>query len=215
MHRKRRFALLGVLALVLSVTVGLSSGTAQAAKKKKKVGGTADITQTVNGAIPDATAAPATFGTLQSNITVGGKKFKGSKIRDVNVTVQTQATGGASPADNLRFRLTAPDGTTTWLVGFGFLSGTSVGPLTFDDETPVNLGGAPPAPDSTTLVAPYNGTAQPHCFSALGGCALGDMDNGSASGTWTLRAQDGGTIGETSNLVSWRLVVVAGKKFKT
>jgi hypothetical protein len=215
MHRKRRFALLGVLALALSVTVGLTAGAAEAQKKKKKkVGGTADITQTLNAAIPDATAT--SFGTLQSSITVGGKKFKKTKIRDVNVTVQTQATGGATPADNLRFRLTAPDGTTTWLVGAGFLSGTSVGPLTFDDETPVNLGGAPPAPDATTLVAPYNGTAQPHCFSALGGCALGDMDNGSAPGTWTLRVQDlapGG--GETSNLVSWRLVVVAGKKFKT
>jgi subtilisin-like proprotein convertase family protein len=207
-------ALLGVLALALSVTVGLSAGVAEAKKKKAKVGGTVDITQTVNGAIPDATAT--TFGTLQSNIAVAGKKFKGSKIRDVNVTVQTQATGGATPADNLRFRLTAPDGTTTWLVGSGFLAGTSVGPLTFDDETPVNIGGLPPAPDSTTLVAPYAGTAQPHCFSAFGGCELGNMDNGSASGTWTLRVQDtsaGG--GETSSLVSWRLVMVAGKKFKT
>ncbi len=191
--KRSRLAIVGILALALSVTVGLGAGSAQAAKKKK-VGGTVDVTQTVNGAIPDPPAGPPfTNGTLQSDITVGGKKFKGSKIRDVNVTVQTQATAGATPASDLRFRLTAPDGTTTWLVGFGFLAGTSVGPLTFDDETPVNLGGVPPAPDTTTLVAPYNGTIQPHCFSALGGCQLGNMDNGSASGTWSLRVQDGAT----------------------
>jgi hypothetical protein len=214
MHRKRsRLALLGALAL--SVIVALSGGAAEAAKKKKKAkaGGIVDITQTVNGAIPEA--SPTAHGTLTSGIAVGGKKFKGTRIRDVNVTLQTVDTMGATPADNLRARLTAPDGATTWL--FGTTSGpqgASIGPLTFDDETPFNLGGLPPAPDSTTLVAPYAGTAQPHCFSSFGVCTLSVMDNGPASGTWILRIQDTATA-ETSNLVSWRLVVVAGKKFKT
>lgn len=222
MHRKRRFALLGILALALSVTLGLGAGVAEA-KKKKKVGGTVDITQPVNAAIPDASAGPpATFGTLTSDISVAGKKFKGSKIRDVNVTVQTQATAGDTPADNLRFRLTAPDGTTTWLVGSGAtdagpIAGPSIGPLTFDDETPFNLGGLPPAPDSTTLVSPYAGSSQTHCFSSIGSCSLSAMDNGTAPGNWTLRVQDtgAGPPVETSNLVSWRLVIIAGKKFKT
>jgi hypothetical protein len=214
MHRKRsRLALFGALALVLSVTLGLA-GVAEAKKKKKaKVGGTVDITKTVNGAIPDATGA--SFGTLASEIPVGGKKFKGSRIRDVNVTLETVGTSGATPADNLQARLTAPDGSTSWLFGTtGGPQGSSIGPLTVDDETPFNLGGLPPAPDATTLVAPYAGTAQPHCFSSFGVCTLSVMDNGSASGNWTLRIQDLGS-GETSNLVSWRLVVVAGKKFKT
>jgi hypothetical protein len=198
--------------LALSVTVGLSAGAAQAKKKKGKTGGTVNIAKTVSAPIPNA--GVGTFGVLASTIDVGGKKFKGTKIRDVNVTVQTLGTTGATPADNLLARLTAPNGATTQLF-FG-LTGVSIGPLTLDDESVNYLFTGASAPDSTALVAPYQGTAQPGCLSAaLSPCVFSVMDNGGVTGAWTLRVYDTGTAGETSNLVSWKLVVSAGKPYKT
>jgi pyruvate kinase len=76
----------------------------------------------------------------------------------------------------------------------------------------------PPDPplDPTELAEPWAGTAQPYCFQAPGGCPLALLDNGPATGTWTLTAFDGGDDpGQTSTLVFWRLNVVAGKPYKT
>src|SRR6266511_1025489 len=210
--KRSRLALVGVLALAVSVTVGLTvSGTA-AAKKKKKAGGTVDITKAVNQQVPDATAT--TNGVLVSTIDVGGKKFKGTKVRDVNVTLQ--ATGSAGDAaDDLTVRLTAPNGATTWLFG-NELVGQSFGPLTFDDESVNTIGFDTPSRDSTLLAPPYAGTVQPHCFSAQAGCTLSAMDNGPVSGTWTLRVVDNDSAPAlTSILNSWRLTAVAGKAFLT
>jgi len=215
--RRSRLAVAGVLAL--SVTVGLSAGAAQAKKKKAKIGGTVNVTKTVNAPIgsnpaPVPDAGPTTFGVLDSTIKVGGKKFKGTKIRDVNVTVQTAGTSGASAADNLLARLTAPNGATTQL--FFALAGHSIGPVTLDDES-VNFlfPTAPPAPAATALVSPYQGTAQPSCFAVqFSPCVLSAMDNGGVTGTWTLSVYDF-SVNETSNLVSWQLVVAAGKPYKT
>jgi hypothetical protein len=210
--KRSRLALVGVLALAVSVTVGLTvSGTAAAKKKKKKAGGTVDITKAVNQQVPDATAT--TNGVLVSTIDVGGKKFKGTKVRDVNVTLQ--ATGSAGDAaEQLTGRLTAPNGATTWLFA-NQLAGQSFGPLTIDDES-VNTISFDPSRDSTLLASPYAGTAQPHCFSAQGGCTLSAMDNGPVSGTWTLRVVDNdSTPPLTSILNSWRLTAVAGKAFQT
>lgn len=217
MQRKRsRVALVGALALVLSVSVGLAVGGSAAAKKKKKskVGGIVDITKAVNAPIPNATAT--TNGLLASTIDVGGNTFRGTLVRDVNVTIQTLGATGATPADNLEARLTAPNGATTWLFAEdGPLAGISIGPLTLDDESANIYGGLPPAPNATTLVAPYAGIAQPDCAFVRGGCAFSAMDNGAVSGTWTLRVYDVSGIGETSILSSWRLNVVAGKAFQT
>lgn len=216
--RRRRTALAGTLALTVIVIVGLVLGGAVAAKKKKRkkpAGGTVDITKVVGVQIPDATAT--TNGVLTSTIDVPvTKQFRGTRIRDANVTLTTLGLAGTTPADNLEARLTAPDGTTVWLFGLSSsTTGVSIGPLTFDDQSVFALGGLPPAPDSTTLVSPYIGTAQPDCFAAHGGCALANMDDRTVTGAWTLRVYDALTIGETSSLVSWRLVVVAGKPYKT
>jgi hypothetical protein len=210
--RRSRIAMIGVLALAASVTVGLVSGSVADAKKKtKKAGGIVIATVPVNAAIPDGTAT--TNGVLTSTTVVGGKKFKSTQVRDVNATVQTTGAG-AGAAGDLFARLTAPNGATTTLF-FG-LSGQSVGPLTLDDETPFILGGLPPAPDPQTLVAPYVGTAAPNSLVGLFSWPLSVMDGGPASGTWTLRVYDGGTgAGHTSVLNSWTPTVVAGKPFKT
>jgi len=207
---ERRLTRLGLLGLtVAAVAVGGAIPGTAAAKKKGKVGGTANVSMPVNAGIPDATVN--TDGLLASTITIGGKKFKGTRVRDVNVTVQTT---GASPdsAEDLDARLTAPNGATSWL--FAGLSGSSIGPLTLDDQSVNFLVTDVVAPNS--LGPPYAGIAQPDCVSMRGGCPLAAMNDGPASGVWTLRVYDrSNNPGVTSVLNNWRLVVQAGKPYKT
>jgi subtilisin-like proprotein convertase family protein len=206
---ERRLVRLGLFGLV-AAAVAVAGASPAAAKKKGKVGGTADITMPVNAGIPDATAN--TDGLLASTITVGGKKFKGSKVRDVNVTAQTTGANADAAAD-LDARLTAPNGATSWL--FSNLAGQSIGPLTLDDQSVNFLVNTAPV-SSNSLGPPYTGTAQPNCLQAHGGCPLTVMNNGPATGTWTLRVYDRGiSAGSTSILNSWRLVVRAGKAYRT
>lgn len=210
--RRTRFRLrrLVLLALTLSVTLGVSA-VADAKKKKQKVGGTATISKTVNAAIPDGTASGP--GVLNSTVDLGGKKFKKTRIRDVNVTFQTTGSSAASAADIVA-SLTSPNGSTTYLV-FGGLAGASIGPLTIDDESPLlAVPGAGPTP-FPFLGSPYVGTVQGAVAAGFGlaGC-LCKMDDGPAPGTWTLRVIDFGA-GDTSTLNSWKLVVQAGKAYRT
>jgi subtilisin-like proprotein convertase family protein len=207
--KRSRLAVAGVGALALALTIGLTSGSVAQAKKKHKSGGVATLTNNANTPIPDASAT--TEGTLVSTINLGGKKFKKTKIRDVNVTVQTTGDQNDAAGD-LFVRLTAPNGATTPLF-FG-LSGQSIGPLTLDDETPNVLGGTPPAPNSETVVAPYNGTAQPNSLAGVFSGTLSVMDSGPATGTYRLFIYDT-TAGANSVLNSWTLNVTAGKPFKT
>jgi subtilisin-like proprotein convertase family protein len=209
--RALRFALMGSLALL--VAVGSAAGGAQA-KKKGRAGGTAEITKTVNASVPDAVGN--TSGMLVSTIDIGGRKFKGTRVRDVNVTVQT--TGAiSSSAQDIAARLTAPNGATSWL--FADLEGQSIGPLTLDDQTPIwlNIDSTPQDVVPGALGVPYAGTAQPDCIEALGGCPLGVMNDTPASGIWTLRVHDTSHAapGRTSVLNLWRLRVVAGKPYQT
>lgn len=198
----------------LALIVGLLGAAAVApladAKKKTKKGpGRVDITQPVNAAIPDRPSATEAFGQLISTIAVGNQ-FRGKLIRDVNVTLQTTGATGASPADNLIAKLTAPNGATTRPIQG--LQGVSIGPLTLDDQSPLSLGGLTPL-DPTTLSAPYIGSAQPGLAATV---PLAVMNGGPVAGTWTLRVLDAGAAGnETSVLNSWRLNVVAGKPFLT
>ncbi len=204
-----RAARTGTLALVLILLVGALF--ADLADAKKKGGGTVNITRQVGLPVPDATAT--SNGVLTSTIRVGGKRFKGTVIRDVNATLQTTGSAAQS-ASQIDARLSAPNGMTTWLLG-GNLAGQSIGPLTLDDESPNYLGGTAPR-DPTDLVSPYIGTAQPDCFSDQGVCTLWPMDGGPARGTWTLRVYD---IDDaplaTSILNLWRLTVATGKPYRT
>jgi len=204
-------AAIGIAVVILvSAIATLGAGVAQA-KKKGKAGGTVQITRTVNAQIPDATST--TNGMLVSTIQVGGKRFKGTRVRDVNVTVQTTGAGPSAALD-LDARLSAPDGSTSWL--FADLNAQSVGPLTLDDQSANFHGGTPPSPSPLVLVAPYAGTAQPNCVELHGGCPLGVMNDHPASGTWTLRVYDTGTTaGRQSTFNFWRLQLVTGKPYRT
>jgi len=165
----------------------------------------------VGAPIPQGSAT--TNGLLASTITVADKKFTNTQIRDVNVTLTTLAATGPSPADDLSARVTAPNGATTWLIAPGSLAGSSVGPLTLDDESPNRIFTNSLAP--TILGPPYIGTAQPDCGFVRGGCIFSAMDGGPASGVWTLRIYDVGDATESNTLASWRLNAIAGKAFQT
>ena len=207
---KRFLRPIGVLALGLCLIVGMVGAAEAQKKKKKKAGGTANVTTSVFAPIPDATAS--LNGQLVSTANVAGKKFKKTRVRDVDVTIQTtgNAGGAGGSASELYALLSSPNGTTVFL--FGFLSGQSIGPLTLSDQSNLGLSGGPLAAplDPNTLYPPYVGTAQPFgTFSS--------MNDGPATGTWTLRVVDTGAPPptNTSILNSWTLKVVAGKKYLT
>jgi hypothetical protein len=215
---------IGLVALTAALAVFLSATPALGAKAKGKGkrAGSLDVSVAVNAPIPDANPDPpapgatGAFGVLTSTIDAG-KQFKGLKVRDVNVTAQTLGTSGSTPADDLAARLTAPNGATVEL--FASLFGTfnpmtfmpnpnpSIGPLTLDDESPLSIGAGVPN-NATELFVPWAGSAEPQ------GRPLAVMDNGPVRGTWTLALLDIGNT-ETSNLVSWRLQVTAGRPFLT
>ncbi len=210
---------IGVLAIAVAAALG--SAFTEIAVAKKKAGGTVNITRIINGPIPDAQAgAPSTtWGRLTSTINVG-KRFKGTRIRDVNVTFQTTGAGINSARD-LLITLTSPNGSSTVLFGFPG-GGRSVGPLTVDDESVNALQATDTTPpsdpprDSTHLADPWVGTAQPYCFQAAGGCPLALLDNGPAKGGWTLTVWDSDTVADQTSILNfWRLNVVTGKPFAT
>jgi Proprotein convertase P-domain len=201
---------LGLAGLALALAALLLAGPATAAKKKgkKKGGGTVNITKVVNLPVPDRTPGPFGIdGLLNSTIDVG-KRFKGLQIRDVNVTVQTLGVTGTNPAGQIQTRLVAPNGANAFLFGFLDSDGPtlSVGPLTLDDEAPLDQGDGLPT-NPTRLYFPWQGSAAPDGQLWL-------MDGGPVRGTWTLEVYDR-SVDQTSQLVSWTLNVVAGRPFQT
>ena len=192
----------------LVAAVALMASAVPAAEAKKG-GGTVNITRTPNAPVPDrGPGATDPFGHVATTIEVGNK-FKGKRIRDVDVTVQTAGATGTLPTNDLDMYLTAPNGATVHLVNnlFGPSPGApvSIGPLTLDDESPLLLGRGPPE-NPTELYAPYSGSARP-----VQG-ALAELDNGRVKGTWTLEVTDNND-GETSVLSSWTLNVDTGKPY--
>jgi hypothetical protein len=201
-----------VVAVALLVALAITP-VAEAQKKKKGGGGAVDITKAVGAVIPDrAPGGPfgGVYGQLTSTIEVG-KRFKGRRVRDVNVTVQTLGATGTNPADDLVAVLTAPNGASARL--FESLEGyttpeSSIGPLTLDDESPFFLGGGPPIV-AAALFQPWAGTAESFDPLAL-------MDDGPVRGTWTLKMLDGSAAGGGTSVLSfWRLDVIAGRPYRT
>jgi subtilisin-like proprotein convertase family protein len=204
--RVKVWATLLAVALIGAMALAPAADAKKKGKKIKKV----NVTNTVTAPVPDRDPGPDTpFGVLTSTIDAG-KEFKGLEIRDVNVTVQTTGVDeGAS--EDLTAKLTAPNGAHTTLFSFLFgadtATSTSIGPLTLDDEAPLDLGRGP-ADNPTDLFTPWVGAAAPD------GNPLNVMDNGPVTGTWTLTVLDTGA-GNTSVLNSWTLNVVTGRPFLT
>jgi hypothetical protein len=208
----RRWALIGVLALALCMALGVTiSSSAQAKKgKKPKVARFFQQTTSPNAAIPEAPATgPST--PLLSTITVG-KKFNGRVVGDVNVT-GIKTTGSADPAaQDLAFRIIAPNGQAVTLLG-SFLDTQSAGPLTLDDDTFTEICYSNPpcqwAPQ--TLNAPFAGTANLLFNGSAGTGPLAALNGVAMRGTWTFVVWDENQNGLTSILNSWGLQITAKK----
>jgi hypothetical protein len=195
---------LGLAALAILAVALLPAAPAAGAKK----GGKVTINRAVNAPIPDRGPGPtAPWGQGVSTIEVG-KKLRGMRIRDIDVTVQTTGVG-ASAATDLFARLTAPNGATSMLfqnlIGFS-TPNNAVGPLTIDDEARLGLAFGAPT-DSLALYQPWAGRAR-------GFGSLFVLDGGPVTGTWTLRVFDT-TNGDISVISSWGLQVTTGKPFLT
>jgi hypothetical protein len=190
--KRSRLALVGVLALALSVTVGLASGSVAEAKKKSKKGGSVTAVGAPTG-IPAAAAGPGAPNGVVFVPLVVGKKAKGKVISWDSLTITTSWTGSASGALNsINAELIAPNGRTVGLFAPPFDTGagyTAAGPVT---ETPnskigfCNQVGAPPPPPCSnpdnTLGRPYAGT--------VGNPGLATFGGVTAKGTWILEVQN-------------------------
>ena len=192
--KRSRLALVGILALALSVTVGLVSGSVADAKKKKKGAKSVTVSKTIPTAIPAAGAGPgAPNGVALVPLAVGGKKVKGKVVGWDTLTITTSWTSTVSGALNsINAELIAPNGRTVNLfappldTGAGYLA---AGPVT---ETPnskigfCNQVGAPPPPPCSnvdnTLARPYAGTIGNNNLALFGGVPV--------TGTWTLEIQN-------------------------
>lgn len=188
MAGRRSASLLLSAALLAALAIAVPADAGKGGKgKKRKAGGT--ITRTfgttaLNQVIPDDQPGPFE-GSLRATINAGGKKLKGRVIDDVNVSVRVTHPS----IFDLTARVIAPNGAATFVVASS--NGTSWGSgaadctgsfLTFDDESPLELGG--PNPAVGALSPPYAGRARPS------NRPLSVMDGGPPAGTWELAILD-------------------------
>jgi hypothetical protein len=189
MTRKRsRLAFLGVLTVVLSVTVGLVSGSvADAKKKKKKAAGKVTVSKTTPTAIPQAGTDSA--GIVRVPLTVG-KKAKGKVVGWDSLTATYTLTGTVGFIDSVDIKVTAPNGRTVSLDNPANNTDATVGPLTQTPNSPVDTCHPDPTPppvgcpgfnSDETLAPPFAGT--------IGNVALAFFGGVPAKGTWTVTAE--------------------------
>lgn len=165
-RRKRsRLALCGVLALALSVTAGLTVGSADAKKKKKKkkkapVTRVFNETKFVGAGIPDGPPGPGASVPVTVQFNVDSKKFKNRVVGDVNLTFQTLGSI-ANAAGDLNTFLIAPNG-RLGVPTEALFNSVSIGPLTVDDDAGRKIcdSATPPCVDPlATLNPPWAGRA--------------------------------------------------------
>jgi subtilisin-like proprotein convertase family protein len=209
--RRRRLATLSILALALVTAFGMTLGGSAEAKKKKAGPTVFQASVSPNAAVPDDNASgPST--PITSTITVG-KKFKGKTVGDVNVTGIQTTGNGAGAANDLGFRLTAPNGTNVLLINAG-IGDVSIGPLTLDDDTPVSICNATTPPCNyppQTLNQPFAGTANLLFLGSGGTGPLSAFDGSPMRGTWTITVWDEANVGQTSVFNSWGLKITAAR----
>jgi hypothetical protein len=209
--KRSRIALLGALALVLSVTVGLVSGSVADAKKKKSKR-SFTITKTAPTTIPGA-PGPSVAVVKVPIGTIGKKIAKGKVISLNGVNATTTFSGSPGFASNIdEVQLIGPSGRTAELVnpiGNGSNSETVSGPLTETPNSAVGFcvpSGTPPPPPcadpDNTLGPPYAGT--------IGNEGLLNFSGSAAVGTWFIKVVRGaganpitlGTVSVTGGLIT-------------
>jgi hypothetical protein len=198
--KRSRLALVGVLALAISVTVGLVSGNVADAKKKKKGAKSFTISKTTPTAIPARSTAssPLTFVKVPIG-TVGGKKLKNKIIGFSTVSVTTTFNGDPGFADSIQATVISPVGRTSSLTNPTRNSNTPApsetvsGPTT---ETPnsstlvcipqTTAPAQPPCADpDATLGPPYAGT--------IGNTSLAAFEGTKPQGTWFVKLRNTST----------------------
>lgn len=197
-QKKTRFALVGVLALAISVTVGLVSGSVADAKKKKGGGRSFTVSKTAPTVVGPA---PSPTGVAVAKIpigTVGGKATKGKVIslNGVNVTTTFAGSPGfvAGANGGVSAQLVGPSGRTSVLgnpFGNGADTETISGPLTetpnssLDVCVPDNPAPPPPCADPDAVVGPpYIGT--------IGNEGLLNFSGSGPRGTWFIKVANFG-----------------------
>jgi hypothetical protein len=189
--KRSRLALMGVLALAISVTVGLVSGSVADAKKKSKGAKSFTISKTTPSVIPLASASQPGVAKIAIG-NVGGKKLKRKIISFDSVSVTTKWSGGSGFAQELSAQLISPRGRTAGLISpipnnfFGSDTSTAVGPTTETPDssrnacTPSTVPPPPPCSDpDATLGPPYAGT--------IGNTNLQVYDGTHPQGTWFIK----------------------------
>ena len=201
--KKSRLALMGVLALAISVTVGLVAGSVAEAKKKKKSSNVAQVSNNVPRTIPDRVpGAGNPYGRLDTTFNVG-KKFKGRSVGSLELTFQTTGDA-ANAAGDLQVDVIAPNGYRLpgnwWDNSIG---GQNIGPLTITPNSPVRTcdTATPPCSDPfQTLNRPFAGTVGDNTFQWFRGLPM--------RGTWTVVVTDQSAT-KTSVLNSVALKITA------
>lgn len=217
---RTRLAIAGMLAIALTLTVGLSAGGAadaaqkqgaQTAKKKKKkktkkrgANRARTYQNGINTLIPDDPPGPSFPGQLDSWIRVG-KRMQGKSVADVNVSVRITHPD----SNDLDLFLISPQGATVWLAtnnagrsgntGYGDGQPNCGGGMTtFDDETFNFISNENQVNEPGEILSPWVASVQPFGF------PLSVMDGNKARGRWTLRILDF-QAGDTGTLHCWRL----------
>jgi len=192
--------------LALCLGVGFSAGDVAAKKKKSKASVFAGSVSP-NLAVPEV-AGPEPI--VTSALTVP-KKFKGKTVGDLNITgLKTTGTGPTS-ADGLDLMLVGPGGRSV-LFDSGATGGQSIGPVTFDDDTPTSFCDDPPCSDpDATLQRPFAGTT--NLANTFGGDTgpLSAFNGTPMRGTWTLYAWDNDSDTNTNVINTWGLRIAAAK----
>jgi hypothetical protein len=206
--------LAAAMLLALCVAVSLAAGDA-AAKKKKKGASVYSASTSPNLAVPDEPSGPGAQDIIVTSTLTVGKKFKGKTVGDLNVTgVKTTGTG-PNAAGSLDLMLVGPGGRSV-LFDAGALGGQSIGPVTFDDDTPTSICDDPPCSDpDATLQRPFVGTT--NLANTFGGDTgpLVAFNGTPMRGTWTLYAWDSNDDGNTNVVNTWGLGIAAAKPVKS
>lgn len=221
--KRSRLALMGALALVLSVTVGLVSGSVADAKKKKGGGKGGSVSVSGGPATiplatdpspppPETATTPGQVGFASIPLTVG-KKAKNKVVSLDSLSVTYTLTGSAPTADNggtpgslfnTSLSITAPNGRTVGLNPPAFFdpNATTEGPITETPDSPffpciTSVTGPLP---STTICSndvqqdPEGVLTPPTYAGTQGNTSLALFGGVPAKGTWTVKARNSGTI---------------------
>jgi hypothetical protein len=180
-RRRSRLALLGVLALALSVTVGMTAGVAEAKKKGKKKGGNSVTVTAPPTVIP---AASGGIGSLTDIPLRVGKKAKGKTVSFNTVELTAAFSGLAGFLTDLEIELVNPrDRSVALTLPFDDET-TTLGPLTWTPNShfglcPSTMPVPNPCPNPKfTIIRPYIGRASFPELAFFGGTR--------AAGTWHL-----------------------------